>query len=63
MEAVKKCVPIKKLPISHFKKKILFHLDAALVAAEGLVERNSLEGYKQVCKGLKLFIHNIRAWI
>ena len=61
MEAVKKGVPIKKLPASLFKKTVLFHLEAALIAAEGLSAREASWGDKSVCKGLENFIHNVKA--
>ena len=61
MEAVKKGVPIKKLPARHFKKTILFHLGAALVASEGLAAREPSQGDKSECEGLRYFIHNMKA--
>lgn len=60
METVKKTAPIKKLPARHFKKKVLFHLEAALVAAEGLAAREASGGDKSVCEGLGYFIHNLK---
>ena len=51
----------KKPHVSHFKKEIVFHLEEALKAAEGLVERNSIEGNQNTQKGLELFIHNMKA--
>jgi len=60
MEAAKKCVPIKKLPARHFKQTILFHLKAALVAAEGLEAREPSQGDKSVCGGLGHLIHNLK---
>jgi len=60
MEAVKKGVPIKKLSARKFKKTVLFHLEAALAAAEGLEAREPSRGDKSLCEGLGYFIHNLK---
>lgn len=60
MEAVKKAVPVTKLLASKFKKTILFHLESALVAAEGLAAREPSRGDKSVCEGLGYLIHNLK---
>lgn len=51
----------EKLSAAHLKKDALFHLKEALKLAEALVERNPMQGDKNLRDGLERFIHNVKA--